>query len=381
MTLAERVQRRDNNFDVLRFLAASMVILSHSFAFVPSPPEYFYSLTHWESLATLGVCIFFTISGFLISKSWEDDPRPLAFATKRFLRIIPGLCAATLFCVFLIGPLATNLPLKSYFKNEATWNYFWTLLIFPMQFVLPGVFLTNQMHAVNGSLWTLPSEVLAYTLVAILGCLGLLKARNTPVLLLLCMYFFSENYMVSPGAPSYFASAFTMKNAQVWFSYFLVGMIYYQYREKIVLSGETCLALVLFAVATFKTPLVEVAMLAALPYTVFYVAYQALPSFHSFAKYGDFSYGLYIYAFPMQQLLAQKIKHLTWLTLFLASFAPILGVAILSWYLVERPALRLKRKCQARDNQPPTSVPEPSAPPPGYVQLAGVDQSLDRAAA
>lgn len=136
------------------------------------------------SLANIGVGIFFVISGYLITKSWERGPQAFNYLKKRALRIFPGLIVVVFLTVFLLGPFVTTLSLNNYFSNPQTWSYLLTILIFPLYyggsyFALPGVFENNPFpNVVNGSLWFLPHMLLLYIVVLALGLAGLIKKRN-----------------------------------------------------------------------------------------------------------------------------------------------------------------------------------------------------------
>jgi len=103
-----------NNLTALRWLAASLVLYGHSFVFLGLPEPLF---LQWVPLGPLGVYIFFAISGYLVSQSWDRDPHLFRFLQRRALRIFPGLAVCTILCVMVLGPLLTTLDLKTYFSN------------------------------------------------------------------------------------------------------------------------------------------------------------------------------------------------------------------------------------------------------------------------
>lgn len=115
-------RRKDNNFDFLRFLAALLVVTSHSFWLYGDPyPEM--AMLGGTAIGTIAVYMFFIISGYLISASWLHSRSATDFVTKRLIRIFPALIVATLLTILLIGPLATELPLAEYFSTGRTWQY------------------------------------------------------------------------------------------------------------------------------------------------------------------------------------------------------------------------------------------------------------------
>ena len=174
-----------NNFDFVRLVAASMVLYSHHFILAgrPEEPKVFGII----SFGHLAVVMFFSLSGYLVTQSWQSDPHIFRFAMRRILRIWPALAAAVIFCALILGPLVTSSPLIDYFENGGTWSYFKNLII-PRAFHLPGVFENNPYPlSVNGSLWTIPIEVLCYMVLGAAGFLGLMKKRSV-WLMAICIY-------------------------------------------------------------------------------------------------------------------------------------------------------------------------------------------------
>ena len=195
MNLDAASHERKNNFDVLRLAAATLVLISHSFVVVGANEPF---VGHWP-LGTLGVEIFFAISGFLVAKSWFAQPRLRSFAVKRGLRIVPALAVIVLALALVLGPAVTDGSLGTYFHSSDTYTY-------PVDNVaatvsggtvrhvaldLPGVFTSNPDHSVDKSLWTLPIEVRAYIALALVGALGLLSGG----LPLLALGFFALSVM------------------------------------------------------------------------------------------------------------------------------------------------------------------------------------------
>jgi peptidoglycan/LPS O-acetylase OafA/YrhL len=168
---------RNNNFDMLRIIAALLVILAHSYPVTKSVGMPLYDMTKGDlSIATIGVIIFFVISGYLITKSWAGNQSPLRFLWKRFLRIIPGLFVALLFTMLIIGPLVTSMPLIQYLTSIDTWKYLLNTVLYIRIDTLPTVFIDNPYRpiSVNGSLWTIPIEFALYIMIMVLGILGIL---------------------------------------------------------------------------------------------------------------------------------------------------------------------------------------------------------------
>lgn len=342
--LGDRTGSRDNNFDVLRLLAASVVLISHSFA-LTGHVEPLHALG--TSLGGLGVLVFFGISGLLIHRSWQYDPQLRSFWKKRALRLVPGLAVMAVLTAVVLGPVATTTPLRDYATSLESWAYpLRVTLLVPFGAELPGVFDSNPYpSAVNGSLWSLPVEVVAYALLAMAGMVGLLSRRAAVAALAVAA-------LVAQSALVTFAPA-SLKAVGV-IAAFAVGAAMYSFRDRVPLDWRVAILAGIAVVASAGTALQTATWTLCLVYLTFFIAYAMRPLGRRITRYGDASYGLYIYAFPIQQLVvlgaAGDIG--PW-TLAALSFPPTLVAAHLSWRLVERPALRWK----PRPATPPTDQP------------------------
>ncbi len=346
--LEQRLQRRGgNNLDFLRFLAAALVILGHSGVLLGHRQDPLASLTGYCTLGQLGVNIFFCMSGLLVTRSWLDEPWPGAFAAKRALRILPGLWLVILLGAFVAGPLLSRLPAGAYFANPNTWAYLRGLEVFPVRYNLPGVFLDNPRHAFNGSLWTLPYELQAYSVVLAAGWLGFLTPRRFPWILAavaagqaaVCL---GGHAGITSGPNGVHLSA-----ADECGLFFFLGAACYVYRDSVPLDGRLALAALALWLGTLSTGWPGyAASFLALPYLLVYAALAPVPGLNRWASHGDLSYGLYIYAFPIQQTFVWWLgyQRLSIPVLAALSLAATLLAAWVSWHAVEKPALGLARR-------------------------------------
>lgn len=333
--LGDRLGSRDNNFNLLRLLAAWAVLVSHSYALVgrDQPLHQF-----GTSLGNLGVLVFFAVSGLLIRRSWDHDPSPRDFWAKRALRLLPALAVTAVLTAFVLGPAVTSVRLGTYFTSWETWLYTARLvLMVPFGAQLPGVFDDNvHAGAVNGSLWSLPLEVLAYAMVAGIGALGLLARRWVVTALALASLLWAAWW--EPAMSEAVGSGYVL-------SAFAVGSAAFTWRDRIVLSTPVALIVVAGCAASVLGPesLRVVVWTVAAVYLSCWFAYGVPRVGRALTRFGDTSYGLYIWAFPVQQLVVQLVGNDAhpWLVTGIAT--PVVWLlALASWRLVERPALRHK---------------------------------------
>jgi peptidoglycan/LPS O-acetylase OafA/YrhL len=344
MNLAERVGSRQNNFNALRLIAAVMVLVSHCFA-LTNRPEPLATISQ-ESFGELGVSIFFAISGFLIARSWSGDPALPRFATKRALRLLPGLIVAVLITALVLGPAVTTLSPSGYFGDTGVYSYIVkNSVLDTVNGHLPGVFVHNVYPvAVNGSLWTLPVEALAYVAAAVLGVMGALRGRAwLPVLSFIVLVALSTPPLTVTAIQTSGPVGGHLGLVLYLGALFNAGLLLYVLRDHVVLRWDIAALLLAAWIATSNTDWMHPVALIALPYLVLVLAYRTPSRLGAITRPGDLSYGIYVYAFPAQQLAAY-----TWgpgLTpgVMLALVAlPVYLIALASWRLVEAPALRLK---------------------------------------
>jgi len=316
--------------------------------------------THMKmNLGSLAVACFFAISGFLITHSRLRSSSTADYMKKRVLRIYPGWVVALLFCVLAVAPLLR--PRHGLALHDlGTYGFLSQLFLRNMGVLrpLPGVGLPD------GSTWTIPFEILCYGLVAALGILGLFRQR----ILVLALAFALLLYVnwpartlgptFGPTVPGLHLPYFgQLQCLPLFVVYFLSGMLFFLFRDRIPHAPRLlAMSLVLVALTLFRLPLAPLFFII-LPtfgfYVLFYLAFLPLGNLYAFAEHGDLSYGVYLYAYPIQRvLISEQFRgyHLSPLTLFLAAWVLACGVAALSWRFVERPFLKLK----PRSALPPT---------------------------
>ncbi len=362
-------QGRNNNFDLVRLVAAWSVIITHGLIMAGHPvsEDPLHRLSNgWLVLSNWAVYTFFIISGYLISLSAERSRSLRQFSLNRALRIWPGLAICTLVVALLLGPLVTTLPLGTYLAEAPTWQYLWSLTVFRISTGLPGVFEQQPFHEVNGSIWTLAYEVACYILVGVLAWWGLLRKPATLWVLgglWLAAYVPLQLY----GYPDKLRYAFLYTTLYtddlvLLFGYFLAGMVCYRlvqrgfwFRPWIGLAALALLMLRWWATAPASAhgftglwvlahPLLPWIYLL-LPICTFALCFMALPNWlrHPLGQGRDWSYGIYIYGMPAQQTVYWLWGSSLPLWGYQAiSLLAVLPLAAASWAWVESPMLRLK---------------------------------------
>ena len=341
--LVELNQGHDNNFNLIRVLAAVAVALSHSYLTVTGEPSMRPLITQTGfSLGYHAVNTFFVISGFLVARSWMRRSSIISFATARGLRIYPGIVISTLFVTFIVGTAMTTLPATAYLTSPETYRYlFLTASLAGPSDTLPGLFSgTPDPATVNGSLWTLRYEVICYVVLAAAGFLGILARPRLFAAL-----------AVTLGAGLVFMSLLPIAhdNKMVLGHFvrfglcFGLGVVAYQYRSYIPIHWIGVVALVIVTSLAFDQAVYPFLLYVTTAYTTFWLAYVPSGRIRLFNKSGDYSYGIYIYAYPVQQTLISLEPNLTPIQMFFATIAGSLPLAMASWHLVEHPSLRWKR--------------------------------------
>jgi peptidoglycan/LPS O-acetylase OafA/YrhL len=337
----------DNNFDVMRFAMAVLVIFSHCFACTLGGGDDHEPLNRLTggrvSSGGLAVDVFFVISGFLITASWERSRSALPYFRKRVLRIYPAFVVATVVGVCAIGPLAgrTARPLLS---RPVVVGLVRSAVTFEEP-RYPGAFAANPLpNAINSPVWTIRWEFACYGMVAALGVVGLLRWRSVVLVALLgvTIAYAMELPLRMPsfvGGPGYVAKHWARLPA-----FYLVGVTLYLYRDRVPIhAGLAGICAALLAASLVFPRLLTASLVLAGGYLVIWIAYQRWARLPRFAKYGDFSYGIYLYGFPIQQSLVAILgARLTPASLFVTAtpLAVLAGAA--SWYGVERWFVRPK---------------------------------------
>lgn len=335
--------RNDNNFDLFRLFAASLVLFSHCYPLCASGYEPVSVLTGVDTGGGLAVAMFFVISGYLITASCLNSSGVFDYVIKRVLRIFPALIVCVAATVVLLGPILTNLSFGEYWRHPMTHDY-WSNIWFLTRYSLPGVFENNLYpNAVNGSLWTLPIEISMYLLTLFLCVFRVLSTRFVCVLLVaLWLLYFRVIPQEGLGSKVVFG-LFLLSDATKLACFYFGGALLYLHNKMPLKPYEMALmALFAFYVARGADSQTLLYIILA-PYIVIALALMPSLGLSRLVSRGDVSYGIYIYAFPVQQVVAHLVgPSITPFTMLVWSLPITYMLAVASWVFVEKPVLNLK---------------------------------------
>jgi peptidoglycan/LPS O-acetylase OafA/YrhL len=348
MTLGMVCKDRDNNFNLIRIAASLLVLITHSFALATGSGDAEpLRTTLGITLGVIAVDLFFVTSGFLVTASLLARKSTWSFVCARVLRIYPALVVMVSLTVFCLGAAITTLPLESYFSSEATYRYLIKncTLLSDVSYHLPGVFETvPAKNTVNGSLWTMPIEVKMYLTLALLWAFTRLTAsrsvRSFQVLIVLLA--------VSAGVAHvlghmYFPKRFPLEGPTRLFFMFFTGAAFYVLRDFVVLSRTLFIVMIAATLlASVDSRAFHVVYSLSIAYLVLFLAYVPEGLIRKYNRLGDYSYGIYIYAFPVQQSVALFIPNVSAAEMIAVSSVITWVLAALSWHMLEEKALKLK---------------------------------------
>jgi peptidoglycan/LPS O-acetylase OafA/YrhL len=340
-SLATVSRGRDNNLNLLRLLAATAVVYGHAFGTVgATATEPFY---HLFGIGTgdIGVDVFFTISGFLIARSLASKDL-VHFAWARVMRIYPALWVSGVVLVAVAGLAFSPLPAREFWLRHDTLDYLLrNATMLPgigCQTRLPFAFATTTVEF-NASLWTLPHELQMYLLLALLGiCGGLRWPAVFAVVALTGAVAFASDVL---------GIAHLMNVERARFVYFFfTGATCYGLRDRVTMTAGVALACVaavlLSGWLTADHALHRLVLAAAVPYAALWFGFVPGGAVRRFNEVGDYSYGTYILAGPVQLLLARRFGVSMPLENFAAALLIALPAAALSWHFLESRALSLQ---------------------------------------
>jgi peptidoglycan/LPS O-acetylase OafA/YrhL len=327
----EYAKGRPAGFDYLRMGLALLILCFHSIVTSygnAAQTELLNSTFGW--FFSLLLPMFFALSGFLIAGSLEKSPSIKVFLGMRFLRIYPALIVDTLFCALVLGPLLTALTLGDYFSHSQFWQYLLNSLGW-IHFYLPGVFENNPNTQVNGQLWTIPAELECYIVIALLGALGLHKTRiRFAVLVSAVLLALQLRSVMTHG---------NVNSGYLLVLAFLCGAVLFMFKDKVKWSFPLFVLATAVSFVAIKQPACGYLLAMSAAYITVYLGLFN-PMKAKILTSGDYSYGIFLYGFPIQQALVATVPLAShWLGNIALAFPITFILAFVSWHVFEKKAV------------------------------------------
>lgn len=349
-----------NNFNFLRLLFASLVLVAHAPELVDGNRSRELITVLFGnpsfSLGTLAVYGFFFISGYLILQSWIKTPNLVSFAKKRALRIVPGFWVASLASALIVAPLGAA-SFGEYFSQFSIKAYISSLAVLKEPSV-PATFAGQPYPFVNGSMWTIQYEVLCYGAVALAGTIGLARRRRmfagfTAALIAAALSLRAFPVPV-PSTRLTNLLPIDLQKTSVLLVIFAIGgcFLLFGHRIRYTRARTAAAALVLLTGLWFPAA-TELCLATGGAYLLFSVAFARIPAFAWFNSKPDISYGVYLYGWPVQKLLHWYLPQLGPWTLLAATLPICAACGWASWQWIERPFIRLKKVPMLPETTPP----------------------------
>lgn len=339
-TLQDAITRtggRSRGFDYFRIFLSCAVVVWHS-ARVSYPD---FGMGPWlRPTAGLILPCFFALSGYLVSGSLIRSRTVHEFVALRAMRIVPALAVETVLSMVIIGSLFTTLSLGAFYSHPQTHAYLFNIVGY-VHFKLPGVFTDLPINAVNLSLWTVPFELECYLLIVILWVTRIIRSPLALLLAAIGLQIAIPAFDLYRGVEM---DATRPVAARVLVLAFLYGVLLYNFRDRLRLNG--LLLIVSLAACLVCLRFVSLSYFVALPaaYVTIYLGLLNLPKVPVVMD-GDYSYGIYLYSFPIQQAITQLLPdHREWYVNAPISLVLAAACAAFSWHVVEKPVLQQRKR-------------------------------------
>lgn len=342
VTLAGVYRGHDNLFTLIRLLLAGAVAVEHAFVnrlppAAPAPLEW-----HDISLSYAAVNAFFILSGFLISDSLHRRRNLQAYTAARILRIYPALIILVFLAIFVFGPLFSGLDGADYWWSPEMWRFpLETLTFVNGEGGPPGIFPNSYFPGeFSASLWTLRYEFIAYLALPIFAAIPLISGRWTRLALPIALAVMYEFLVASGGEAVWPAIVVSLARLGACFA---IGMAIYSFREVIRLNWLIPVVLtLLWATLAGGTVAGEFVGNLAIAAWMFTAAFASRSAIDQLKAMPDYSYGLYIWHWPMMQVWGELDRDASALETLTFALPASLVLAALSWHMIERPALNSK---------------------------------------
>ena len=346
-TLDDMLAPERNSFGIIRLAMALCVLVSHSFFLAAGSSQDEPLAWTGYTLGDYGVQVFFILSGILVTQSLAKSGDVLDFAIARVLRIFPGLGVCVLAVAFVLGPIVSSSDFASYFSSRELPLYviktmFLTTGSAPLPQVFTGLPASNL---VNLSLWTLKYEVLCYIGLGVIGSvlLAFRKRRAFGIgmlTILLAAIFYKRPEL---GRDNTFVDSI-----RYFALFFGTGVIAYVFRKKLPITALALPPLFVLCVTAIGTRWAELGSALFLGYAALWAASFQFGNLRALTNRYDLSYGTYIYGVPVTQTLLLIWPKMSVSALISLTAAIVLALAFVSWTVIERPALRLRKEWRGR---------------------------------
>jgi peptidoglycan/LPS O-acetylase OafA/YrhL len=342
MLVSNILKRENNNFEILRLIAASAVIVGHSRPITgdTKSQDLVLFILHFDYSGSLAVKFFFLLSGLVVTNSLLKNPDLLRFLAARIARIFPALIMVLILSTYILGASLTSNPMRAYLIDHVTTKYIYSNIILHSEFMLPGVFTNAPQKAMNGAIWTIPMEFFCYVLLAISGAIGLSKNRFIFSLIAMAL---GCTVLIKPDVLALFGLPMESYQMMVFFA---IGTLLAIWKDQVSINLEVIAAL-LIATYLFRHTL-------AFPYiacgAIFTTAIwiSTLSAVRNFRLPGDFSYGTYLAGWPIQQLIHTIFPHMGAVGNWVISLPITIVFGAVSWNLVEKRAIKWGHKIGKR---------------------------------
>jgi peptidoglycan/LPS O-acetylase OafA/YrhL len=339
-----------NAFDLVRLVLATLVVLEHSYFLIENSyvRDPLYRLSGGQlNFGAFAVYLFFSVSGFLVTRSVIQSAGTVAFLGRRIARIVPGFLMASVVGFLIVGPLTSN-DISQYVQSQK-WGRIVIDTLLLRQYGLADVLQGNAVGLVHGTLWSIRYEFDCYLLLAVVAAVGLLQRRRVVTTYVVIAAALALGLVFPTHVPRLDTGVLAMlfSSPHRWpelFSLFFVGSAFYVFRHAVPKTNLVFGIMISALLASFAFGGAFYALMIAGTYVALFIALSCAAEVHVFGQRVDLSYGIYLYGWPAQQLILYATgSKLSPEVLFLVSVLPIAAVALASWLLVERPALRLAR--------------------------------------
>ena len=374
----QRFGKHKNSFGFLRLLFASLVIVAHTPVLADGNRnrEIFYMIFGTIQFGELAVDGFFIISGYLILGSFLNDPHVKPYLIKRCVRIYPAFILAFLLSVLVAGPLGGALISELWHKAP---DLLFRLVLLKEPDTI-GAFAGSPHPSLNGSMWTISYEFRCYLFILILGRMG---AWRSPPLIAAMVIFLLVGFKFCPTIILRKIDALPL--ADVWIGdarqalrltgIFLTGSLFYLWRDHIRITFTAAMfATVGLCACLFIPRLAEPAIAVFGGYIIFaFAGCQRYEIFNRINNKNDISYGVYLYAWPIEKIILwnygkTRLSPIDLIALGCLTFVLSCAFGILSWHLLEKPLLSwLRRRTLVRKNHDSDLIISPGASEGGYL--------------